>query len=42
MPPSRWFAVGSPDESELRAGARAAGEAPARDGAKTMVVLPIA
>lgn len=39
MPPSRWFAVGSADGSELSAGAYAAGEALVHDDAKLLVVF---
>ena len=39
MPPSRWFAVGSADGSELGAGPLAAGEALVHDDAKLSVVF---
>jgi hypothetical protein len=42
MPPSRWFAVGSADGSELGAGARAAGDALVHVPNQTPVVLSIA
>jgi hypothetical protein len=39
MPPSRWFAVGTAEESEREAGARAADEALVHDDAKLLVVF---
>jgi hypothetical protein len=42
MPPSRWFAVGSADGSELGAGARAAGGGMRGFHNQTLIALSIA